>query len=180
MSPARRSALTVFAGEPETRAASAVRLATPREWPARYGLFMSTRSAIASMTSSKSASATLRESGGSASRRISQSEAFSRPSRRSAAWAQQWSAAARWLYAVRPRPADEERVVPPRAQLQRGARVPLEAHVGQERPRLLGRLGVEVNVHLRAEEIGGRTLVAAAWGEPPGRQSYHCLQHAMR
>ena len=36
--------------ETENRAASAASLATPREWPATYGDFISTRSAIASRT----------------------------------------------------------------------------------------------------------------------------------
>ena len=35
ISPARRRVVRIVAGRPETRAASAARLATPREWPAR-------------------------------------------------------------------------------------------------------------------------------------------------
>lgn len=69
--PARRSVTTSSSDIAETRAAALARLATPREWPARWGDFMSTRSAMASRTSSSSAPLTRRDSTGSACRMAS-------------------------------------------------------------------------------------------------------------
>ena len=82
------------AGRPASRAASAARFATPREWPAVCGAFTSTRSAIASRTSSSSAPLTIRERRGSASRTRSQLDASPRPSRSSSALRQNASTSA--------------------------------------------------------------------------------------
>ena len=94
MRPARRTMLTSSAERPDARAASPARLATPREWPARYGDFMSTRSAIASRTPSSSDPATRGQSRGSASRTASQPDASPRLSSSSGACAQNRSATA--------------------------------------------------------------------------------------